>query len=385
MLEIIEKGKEKYPYLFDPLRIGNLIIPNRIFFPPWDLNWANKDGSVSDKLNDFYVSLAENGCGIIYTGAATVSPDSVRHEFNMGIFDKRHIKSNKKLCKEIEIRGAIPAIQLMNFGRQSVTTYTKKPVLAPSNIPCRITSRSDPNYKIKEMTIEDIQRVKKDFVKGAVFAAEAGYKIIQLHAAHGYLLSNFLSPYTNKRTDEYGGSVKNRCRIIIEIIEEIRRELKNSIVIDIRLSIDEFVDGGLIPGDYKEIAPMIEQGGADMMNASGTISESASSFFFSKPEPEAKYVYIAEELKRYTSLPVGYAAFICSLEKGEEILKKNKVDLVGFGRMQFADQSFVKKSVMGEKINKCLWCGNCLRSLRDPKLPSVTCNVNGKYKIKYNG
>ncbi|MCL6589853.1 MAG: NADH:flavin oxidoreductase [Firmicutes bacterium] len=381
MLKINQIGKKKYPFLFSPLKVGNLTIPNRIFFPPWDFNWANKDGSVSQKLHDYYVSLAENGCGIVYTGAATVSPDSFLYEYSMAIHNKCHIPSNKKLCKAIEARGAIPAIQLMNFGRQAVTTYSGTPILAPSNIPCPVTSRLDPNYRIKEMTVEDIKRVENDYINAAVLAAEAGYKIIQVHAAHGYLLCNFMSPYTNKRTDEYGGSAENRCRIVVEVIEGIRKKLGNSVVIDVRLTVDELVDGGLVPEDYAVFTPLIERAGVDMMSASLSNFESAVIYFPTKLEPEARYVYSAETLKKYTSLPIAHAAFIGSLEKGEELLRTQKTDLVGYGRMQFADQAFVKKSVMGQKVNKCVWCGKCLADLMDPTQKfMVHCTVNKKYK-----
>jgi 2,4-dienoyl-CoA reductase-like NADH-dependent reductase (Old Yellow Enzyme family) len=381
MLEIDAKGKTIYPHLFSPIKIGNLTIPNRIFWPPWGLNWANQDGSISEKLHDFYVGLAKNGSGIVYTGAAAVSPDSIFSEYIMRIHDKKQVESNKKLCKQIEACGAVPAIQLMNFGRQSVTIFTGKPLLAPSNIPCPIMSRCDPNYQIKEMTLEDIQRVKNDFVNGAILAVEAGYKIVQVHAAHGFLLCSFLSPYTNKRTDEYGGSIENRCRIVVEIIEGIRKKLGNNVIIDVRLSIDEFVDGGTAPNDYMVIAPLIEKAGADMMNASLTIFESDVIIFPAKLEPEGRYAYLAETLKLHTSLPVGHAAFVGTLEKGEELIRDGKTDLVGYGRMQFADEGFVKKSVSGEKINKCIWCGRCLGDLLDPEQQfAVHCSVNARYK-----
>ena len=380
MRVINQKGQQKYPHLFTPLKIANVTIPNRIFFPPWIFNWANKDGTVSEKLHDYYLNLAKNGCGLIYTGGATVYPDSIRVECCMGMYDKRHVASNRKLCKEIEARGAVPAIQLMNFGRQSVTTFTGKPLLAPSNIPCPVTSRRDPNYRIKEMTLEDIRRIKNDFVNGAILAVEAGYKIIQIHAAHGYLLCSFLSPYTNKRADEYGGSMANRCRLIIEIIEAIRRVLENQVVLDIRVSVDEFVSGGLVPDDYKEIIPMLEQAGVQMINASGTNNESAGRFFSSKLEPEGRYAYLSETVKKQTSLVVGHAAFMASLEKAEVFVKEGKMDLAGFGRMQFADQGFVRKSVFDKKINPCIWCGRCLSDAGNPELRSVYCTVNKKYK-----
>lgn len=379
MLAIDQKGEKKYPFLFNPLKIGNLIVPNRIFFPPCDFNWANQDGSVSAKLHDFCVSLAENGCGIVYTGVATVAPDPIRNEYCLGIYAKRHVETNRKLCKEIEARGAIPAIQLNNFGREPVAAFTRKPILA-SNLSYRTTAPDDPNYQKKEMVLEDIRRVKNDFIKSAVLAAEAGYKIIQIQAAHGYLLCGFLSTYTNKRTDAFGGSVENRSRIAIEIIEAIRKNLGDRIVIDIRLSVDEFVNGGLAPGDYAKIAPLLEKAGVQMMNVAGSNFESSVDIFPVKSEPEARYAYLAEALKKYTLLPVGHAAFIGSLAKGEELVKEKKIDLAGFGRMQFADQSFIKKSVSGKKINQCLWCGGCLKDSRDPKLFSVYCTVNKKYK-----
>jgi len=381
MLEINEKGKEKYPLVFSPLKIGNLTIPNRILFPPWCFNWANEDGTISTKLHNLYVNLALNGCGTIYIGAASVSKDSISFEHCVRVFNRDNVKSNKKLCKAIEEKDAIPAIQLMNFGRQSVTTFTGQPVLAPSDVPCPVSSHIDPNYRIKVMTLEDIHRVQNDFVNGAVFAAEAGYKIIQIQAGHGYLLNSFLSPYSNKRTDEYGGSVENRCRMLVETIQAIRKKIGSSVVLDVRLSVDELVDGGLIPNDYTTITPLIEEAGVDMMSASMSVFESALRIFPTPLEPEGRYAYTAETLKKYTSLPVTHTGFMGSLEKGEELISAGDTDMVGFGRRQFADQSFVKKSVNNEKTNECVWCGRCLGDLYDPQQNfTVHCTVNRKYK-----
>jgi len=125
---------------------------------------------------------------------------------------------------------------------------------------------------------------------------------------------------------------------------------------------------------------LIEKAGAQMMNVAGSNFESSVNIFPVKLEPEARYAYLAEMLKKHTSLPVGHAGFIGSLDKGEELLKEKKIDLAGFGRIQFADQGFIKKSVFGKKINQCLWCGGCLNDLRDPKLFSGYCTVNKKYK-----
>jgi 2,4-dienoyl-CoA reductase-like NADH-dependent reductase (Old Yellow Enzyme family) len=379
MNTLYKLGKEKYPLLFKPIKIGPIIVPNRLFFPPICFNWANPDGTMSDKLHDFYVDLAEGGNGMIITGCAAVSPDSILYQYTMRIHDKKHVPGLKKLCTEIEKRGSIPAIQLMNFGRQARTTYTGKPVYAPSAIPCPVISQVDPNYKIREMTLEDIERVRNDFVDAAVLSAEAGFKVVQVHAAHGYLLSNFLSPYTNHRTDQYGGSVENRTRFIVEIIQGIRRKLGNAVAIDIRVSGDELVEGGLKPHDFKEIISRFEKAGIDMVNVSLTIFESAIKFINQPLEPQGRFATIAQEIRSYAGVPVGHAAFILSLEVAENLLREGKIDLVGIGRAQFADPGIIRKQLEGKKFRKCIYDGKCLEDLITPEYGISYCTVNPKY------
>lgn len=367
-----------YDKILAPLIIKSCTIPNRIFFPPICFNWADTNGSISERLHNFYVTVAEGGCGLIITGCAAVSPDSILYERSMRIYSDAHIISNKKLCREILNRGAVPAIQLNNFGRQSVTTYTGKEVYGPSAIPCPNKYSADVNYKIREMSYDDIERVTKDFIHAALLSAEAGYKIIQLHAGHGFLLNQFLSPYTNKRKDEYGGSLENRTRFTTDIIKGIRKELGDAMVLDIRLSVDELVPGGLKPVDFKEIIPIFECAGIDMLNVSLSIGETSSRILCRQFSKEGIYSDVSKEIKQYATKPIAHAGFIASLETGERLLRENKMDLVGMGRAQIADPLLVQKSLHGHEteINRCRWDFSCIKSLHDNNINKLVCSIN---------
>ena len=272
MEKIIEDGEKTYPAIFTPCKIGPVILQNRVFFPPMSFNWANSDGTISDKLADFYIDLADGGCGLIYMGPAAVSHDSRLYEYMVRIYQENHVPGLKSLCAEIKKRGAVPALQLVNFGRQSISTFTGKELYAPSAIPCPVNTKFDPEYKVREMTHEDIERVTNDFLIATILAVEAGVEVIQLQAGHGYLLNQFLSPYTNHRSDEYGGAVENRARFLVNIITKIKEHFKETVALDVRVSADELIRGGLEPGDFREIIPLLEKAGCDMLNVSAGIS-----------------------------------------------------------------------------------------------------------------
>ncbi|HLP57364.1 MAG TPA: hypothetical protein VK186_00975, partial [Candidatus Deferrimicrobium sp.] len=211
---------------------------------------------------------------------------------------------------------------------------------------------------------------------------EAGADVIEVHASHGYLLSEFLSPYSNKRTDAYGGSVANRARLIVEIIKGIRERLQNRIAISVRISGDEFVEGGLKPGDFKEIVPVFEGAGIDMLHVSAGVYESMDRIVPLKKYGVMPHVGIAAQIKQFTSVPVCAVGSIMSrgLEAAEAILASGKADLCALGRAQMADPEFVKKSFEGreDEINQCLHCNGC--TFWTTGDPEVYCAVNPDYK-----
>ena len=350
-----------YPCVFSSIDIGKHCLKNRIIFPAIHTNYANTDGTVSDKLLDFYTAIADGGCGLIFTGAAVVSSDSVAFDRVLRIDSDGCIPGLRKLFSEIDRRGAMPAVQLIHYGRQALNSVTGFDLIAPSAIPCPVMSTFDENYRVREMTLEDIVRVRNDFIQAAVRAKEAGAKVVEVHAAHGYLLNEFLSPYSNHRTDEYGGTPEARARLIVEIIEGIRNRLGDNVAISVRVSGNEFVSGGLVPQDFKEIIPMFENAGMDLLNVSVGVAESSDKIIPLEFTGKTPLVGIASELKMFASVPVCAVGSILFIEVAEGIISSGHADLVAMGRAQVADPSIVAKSAAGQEcdIRTCTQCNRC--------------------------
>ncbi len=368
--------------VFNPLVVNQIRLPNRIVFPAFQVNYANTDGTVSGKLQDFYTAIAAGGCGLIFAGAVVVSSDSIAFDRVLRLDADNYISGLNTLFSEIEKHGSVPGIQLIHYGRQALDAITGHDLLAPSSIPCPVMSQFDPNYRVVEMTLSDIARVRGDFIKAATRAAEAGAKVVEVHAAHGYLLSEFLSPYSNHRTDAYGGNPKNRARLVTEIIKGIRTQLKQHIAISVRVSGNEFVEGGLTPPDFREIIPLFERAGMDMLNVSAGVYESMDRIVPPACLGKLPHVDIASALKRYANVPVCAVGSIFSLESAKSIISSGKADLVAMGRAQVADPEIVQKTITGRspEINKCTHCNQCTFWTRGD--PWMYCPENPSIKRK---
>ena len=373
-----------YPHALSKLEIGPVSLRNRVVFPAWQLNYANTDGTVSDKLMKFYTDLAKGGCGLIFTGAAVVTADGIPFDRVMHVDTDDHIPGLAKLFTSIKELGAAAGMQIVHYGRQSSSTVSGDVLRAPSAIPCPVMEQYDPEYKVREMTMEDIDEIREAFIAAALRAAKAGADVIEVHACHGYLLNEFLSPYSNKRTDAYGGSVENRARLILEILEGIGERLKNysSVAVCVRVSGDEFVDGGLKPGDFEEIVPMFEKAGMQMLNVAAGVYESMERIVPPKKLGIAPHVDIAARIKQFTSVPVCAVGSIIArgLEVAESIVAEGKADLCALGRAQMADPEMVKKSIEGREpeIRQCIHDNAC--TFWTTGDPEVYCSVNPDYK-----
>ncbi|TYO97194.1 tRNA-dihydrouridine synthase [Desulfallas thermosapovorans] len=376
----IPSNNNKYPLAASPIDIGPVKLKNRIVFPTWQVNYANTDGTVSEKLLEFYTAMADGGCGLIFTGCAVVSPDTVAFNRVMRIDDDRYLPGLRKLFQEIESRGSVPGIQLIHYGRQALTSVTGCELIAPSPIPCPVMSKFDPHYKLREMTVDDIHRVYNDFIAAAARAAEAGARVIEVHAAHGYLLNEFLSPYSNHRTDDYGGNAINRARLILQIIRGIKDKLGNRVAISLRVSGNEFVEGGLRPIDFKDLIRQFEQNGIDMLNVSAGVYQSMERIVPPAKLGVAPHIDITAELKQYSRVPVCAVGSIDSLELAEEVLYAGKAELVAMGRAQVADPAIVNKSLLGKEseIRKCIKCSKC--TFWTTGDPQMYCSVNPAYQ-----
>jgi len=378
----VKSKSESYGHVFRELKVGPVTLPNRILFPTWQLNYAETDGSVSGKLMKFFTDLADGGCGLIMTGCAVVAPGGIPFDRVMHIDADKYIPGLKKLFAALKERGAAVGLQMVHYGRQSSTSVSGDVLMAPSAIPCPVMSKYDPQYKVREMTAEDIEYIRNAFIDAAGRAAEAGADVVEVHACHGYLLNEFLSPYSNKRTDAYGGSVENRARLIVEIIEGIRGRLKDRIAVSVRISGDEFVEGGLKPGDFKEIVPMFEKAGIDMIHVSAGVYESMERIVPPKSLGLTPHVDIAGRIKQFAAVPVCAVGSIMSrgLEGADAVLAGGKADLCALGRAQMADPYLVKKSLAGQEneIVQCKHCNSC--TFWTTGDPEVYCAVNPDYK-----
>jgi 2,4-dienoyl-CoA reductase-like NADH-dependent reductase (Old Yellow Enzyme family) len=349
------------------------------------LKFCNSDGTITEKITTFYVNIAKGGCGLIFTGAAGVSVNSTSPVFNgaMRIDDDKYIPGLAGLFKKIKEHGSVVGLQLAHGGRQAPTPAPGfEAILAPSNVPIPLLSQISPSYKLKEMSHEDIKNCVNDFIEGGLRGVKAGVDIIEFHFGHGYLPSQFLSARSNKRSDEYGGSLENRTRFLIEIIKGFREKAGNDIVISVRLSAKEFLNEGIEPEDYKVILPLIEDAGVDLLNVSvGTRIESFERCIPGPKLGEAPHVDIIAQVKQYTKLPIITVGSISILDIAESILVEKKAELVAIGRAQVADPNFIIKSANGKKeeIRKCLKCNQCCIITVDNT--EMHCAVNPDYKL----
>jgi 2,4-dienoyl-CoA reductase-like NADH-dependent reductase (Old Yellow Enzyme family) len=375
-----------YSHALAEMKIGSVKLPNRIVFPAWQLNYANTDGTVSEKLMKFYTDLAKGGCGLIFTGAAVVTSDGVPFDRVMHVDEDRYIPGLKKLFDAIKEHGAVPGIQIVHYGRQSSTSVSGDILMAPSAIPCPVMSQYDPGYKVREMTLEDIERIRGAFIAAALRSVEAGVQVVEVHACHGYLLNEFLSPYSNRRTDAYGGSAENRARLIVQIIEGIVGRLKDkavdNVAVCLRVSGDEFVEGGLKPADFKALLPMFEKAGIDMLDVSAGVYESMERIVPPKSYGTTPHIDISAQIKKFASVPVCTVGSIISrgLEMADTIVSSGQADLCAMGRAQMADPEIVKKSAGGREseIRECIHCNSC--TFWTTGDPEVYCAANPAYR-----
>lgn len=260
---------EKFRHLLTPGRIGNVRLKNRVIMAPMETNLPSITGEVNERLIEYYEERAKGGPGAIiveFTGVDSVTGKGSPTQL---LLDQNgFISGHNQLVEAIHRHNCKVFLQLHHAGRQTTPGITGTTPISASSIPCKVMKAIP-----REMSTEEVRDMVKKFVKAAHRAKRAGYDGVELHAAHGYLLNNFLSPYTNKRTDEYGGTTENRARIVTEIIRGIRERLGGEYPVIVRFSVDEFVDGGLTIEESIRLARLFERAGASAIHVSTSIFE----------------------------------------------------------------------------------------------------------------
>jgi len=372
----------RFENLFSSFQIGNLKLKNRIVMPPMATNFAGEDGSVNERHIAYYVRRARGGVGYItfeHTGVLKQG----RAFPNMALIDSdQHITPFKKLVEAVHKEGGKIVIQINHAGRQTSASITGSPIVAPSAIPCPVRKEMP-----KELSCEEIQKIIEAFGAAALRVKEAGADGVEIHMAHGYLINQFLSPFSNKREDEYGGDADRRMRMAHEVLRAVRNKVGADFPVLCRLSADEYVDGGLKIEDSKEIAKALERNGADALHVSACV---AASGYLNHPPyyaEEGVFAHLAQGIKSVVGIPVITVGRIRTPELANRILEEQKADLISMGRALIADPELPTKALQGrmEEILPCISCNRCIQSIRNGAL---ACAVNpetgreGIFKLK---
>lgn len=361
------------------LKIGSVLLKNRIIMPAMGTALANVSGEVTRQMIDYYEERAMGGAGGIIVEIACVDSPVGKASLTQVCIDKpQYLAGLKELSEAIQAHGCKAFIQLHHAGRQTSQLVTDgvQPV-APSPIACRFMKVEPRELESKEISI-----IRNKFIMAASMAKQAGFDGVEIHAAHGYLLSQFLSPYSNHRTDEYGGTTENRVRLVAEIISGIKRLMPNLLVI-VRFNVNDFTMEGIDLTEGIEIARYLEKAGADVLNVSCGIYESGHTSIEPGFFDEAWRIEMVAQVKKAVNVPIIAGGVLRHPEKAEEILANRQADLVWIGRGMLADPAWALKAISGQtdKIRHCISCNNCIDSIN--KGLHIRCAVNPRAGREY--
>jgi len=345
-----------YEHLFSPKKIGNCEIPNRLVVTPMVANLNNPEGLATERYIRYHEEKAKGGWGLIITEDYAINDHARGYPLISGLWDESQIPGHKKLTDTIHKYNTKIFCQIYHAGRQSNPRVNGgvQPVSC-SPIPCP-WNKSIP----KELTIEEIQQIIKEFGITAANVVKAGFDGIEIHAAHGYLIHQFLSPNSNKRVDEYGGNYENRVRFLKEVMQEVRKAVGPDFPMGVRLSAAEFADGGRTMFETRLIIRDIEAWGADYLHLTfgmyGTRSSVASVLSFFQSHGFA--VQFAEEAKSLVKIPIITVGRIQEPWMAEDIIASGKADFIGMGRPSLCDPHYPNKVKNGQyqDIRTCIGC-----------------------------
>ena len=378
--------------LFTPMEINGMQLKNRLVRSATYEHMATEDGKVTDQLSNFYSKLAKGGVGLIVLGGANVQKNGLGSPSQICIYSDDHIVGLKNLVDEIHHQGAKVALQISHAGRQTIPAAIggQTPV-APSAI------EPDPlfNTSPREMTEEEISETINAFGAAAKRGKEAGFDAVQLHAAHGYLLAQFLSPHTNRRTDKWGGNRENRMRFVTEVNNSVREAVGDDYPVLTKLSVEEGLEKGITIDEASDVAMRLSQIGIDAIEISGgtivdtifmmsrgdipidmitrnadpAAKEQMEGFFYSIKDmvkyEEAYWLKHAEKIKEVIGdVPLILVGGMKYPQTMAKILEENKADLISLSRALIREPNFPKEMSEGRKDPaKCAFCNRCLMEI----------------------
>lgn len=374
---------DPYPRLFSPVAIGRMELKNRAVMPAMGTGYGGRDGRVTDRLIAYLRRRAVGGVGLIITEVCAVDRRGKGFPSELGLWSDEFIEGFHRLAEAVHAEGARVAAQLHHAGRETFKAVAGAVPEAPSDIPSVIMRQP-----CEAMSRERIVEVVAAFAAAAARAKAAGLDAVELHGAHGYLLNQFLSPFSNQREDEYGGSDENRARFVIEIVRAARAAVGPDFPIIVRLSAEELVAGGYGIDFTRWLAPRLVAAGADAIHASVGVYSTPGNLSIAGFDTEAGFnLGRARALKEAVGVPVIAVGRVHDPKLAEAALERGDCDLVSFGRQHLCDPDFLAKTIRGEhdRIRSCLACNQgCIERLSF-EMRSITCSINPECGQEYKG
>ncbi|MFC1492262.1 FAD-dependent oxidoreductase, partial [Nitrospinota bacterium] len=372
--EAVERPGQRHPTLFSGGRIGGLSLRNRIIAAPMEKNLADPDGSVTQRYVAYAVERARGGAALISPESLFIHPEGKGNPFQLGIHDDAMIPGLMRLCGAVHDEGAALMAEINHAGRQASSSAGHQPV-GPSPV---AYEGFRPGEVPMELTAGEMGEILQMFSAAAKRAKEAGFDVVQLHGAHGYLINQFLSPRSNKREDSYGGSLENRMRFPLEAVRAVREAVGPEFPVAYRITADEGVEGGLPFHEVLAFCKVLEEAGVALIDVSAGTYESSALITPSMEAPIGCHVSLAERIRGAVSVPVSVAGRILDGDTAEEILRAGRADFVTMGRALHADPQLPRKTQMGhpEEVRPCVGCLKCsdLLGAGEP----VRCTVNSQ-------
>ena len=342
---------------FSPFTLKGKVVKNRFTVPAMVTNYCNEDGTATERYLTYHEERARGGWGLIITEDYAVDPLGRGFKNVAGLWNDDQIESHKELPKRVKAHGATIIAQIYHAGRQTnagVIGPDATPV-APSAIQCPF-STSTPHA----LTIPEIQVIVSQFADTAYRAKQCGFDGVEIHGGHGYLVAGFMSPYANKRVDEYGGNIINRTKFPREIIQAIREKCGDDFVIGFRISADEFIEGGRTIEDTKVIVSMLEEAGIDLVHVSAGTYVSADRIVPPYQVPHGWITDFAAQVRKTVDIPVITVGRINDPFVANNAVKDGKADFVAMGRASLIDPQLPNKAEAGryDEIRNCIACNH---------------------------
>ncbi|WP_250300583.1 NADH:flavin oxidoreductase/NADH oxidase [Streptomyces sp. A 4/2] len=347
--------------LFEPYTLRSLTVPNRVWMPPMCQYSADSSGPGTGVANDWhfshYAARAAGGTGLVIVEATGVSPEARISPADLGIWNDAQVEAFRRITGFLKSQGTVPAIQLAHAGRKASADRPWKgggPVgpdqggwqpLAPSAVPF-----DEGHHVPEELTTAQIKEIVGQFADAARRALDAGFQVVEVHGAHGYLVDEFLSPHSNHRTDEYGGSFENRTRFALEVVDAVRAVWPDELPLFFRISATDWLDeGGWTPDDTVRLAPVLKEHGVDLLD----VSTGGNATRVRIPTGPGYQVPFAARVKAETPLAVAAVGLITEVEQAEKILANGEADAVLLGRELLRSPSWARLAAreLGDEVH----------------------------------